>query len=48
MLRWKLIVHGKQNINISAKRSIGYIELKNHKPWFDEGMFKIIRLKETS
>jgi hypothetical protein len=27
----------RENINISAKESLGYLELKMHKPWFDEG-----------
>jgi hypothetical protein len=27
----------RQNITISAKESLGYFELKTHKPWFDEG-----------
>jgi hypothetical protein len=31
---WEMI---KENINISAKESLGYFELKKHKPWFDEG-----------
>jgi hypothetical protein len=26
-----------ENIKISAKKSLGYFELKKHKPWFDEG-----------
>jgi hypothetical protein len=26
-----------ENIKISAKESLGYYELKQHKPWFDEG-----------
>jgi hypothetical protein len=26
----------RQNINIAAKESLGYYELKKHKPWFDE------------
>jgi hypothetical protein len=25
------------NINISAKQSLAYFELKKHKPWVDEG-----------
>jgi len=25
----------KENIKISAKRSLGIYELKQHKPWFD-------------
>jgi hypothetical protein len=27
----------RKNIQISAKESLGYFELKKHKPWFDEG-----------
>jgi hypothetical protein len=27
----------RKNIKISAKESLGYYELKKHKPWFDEG-----------
>jgi hypothetical protein len=27
----------RQNIKISAKESLGYYELRKHKPWFDEG-----------
>jgi hypothetical protein len=30
----------RRNI-ISAKKSLGYFELKNHKPWFDEGRSKL-------
>jgi hypothetical protein len=26
----------RENITISAKESLGYFELKKHKPWFDE------------
>jgi hypothetical protein len=25
----------RENIKISAKESLGYCELKKHKPWFD-------------
>jgi hypothetical protein len=31
---WKMI---RENLKISAKESVGYFELKKHKPWFDEG-----------
>jgi hypothetical protein len=34
----------KENMKISAKESLGYYELKKHKPW----MLKIMSLKETS
>jgi hypothetical protein len=27
-------------IKISAKESLGYYEMKKHKPWFDEGCSK--------
>jgi hypothetical protein len=42
---WEMI---RENIKISAKESLGYLELKKHKPGFDEGMLKFIRSKETS
>jgi hypothetical protein len=29
---WETI---RENIKISAKESLGYYELKKHKPWFD-------------
>jgi hypothetical protein len=32
----------KENITISAKESLGYFELKNHKPWIDEGCLKLL------
>jgi hypothetical protein len=34
---WETI---SENIKISAKKSLGYYELKKHKPWFDEGCSK--------
>jgi hypothetical protein len=36
---WILIELGKllETIKISAKDSLGYYELKKHKPWFEEG-----------
>jgi hypothetical protein len=36
---WETI---RENINISAKESLGYYELKKNKPWFDEGCSKYI------
>jgi hypothetical protein len=36
---WETI---RENIKISAKESLGYYELKQHKPWFDEGRSKLI------
>jgi uncharacterized protein YaaR (DUF327 family) len=36
---WETI---RENITISAKESLGYSELKKHKPWFDEGCSKLL------
>jgi hypothetical protein len=35
---WKTI---RDNIKISAKESLGYYELKKHKPWLNEGCSKL-------
>jgi hypothetical protein len=34
---WETI---RGNIKISAKKSLGYLELKKHKQWFDKGCSK--------
>jgi hypothetical protein len=31
----------RENIKISAKESLGYYELKDHKPWFVKGYSKL-------
>jgi hypothetical protein len=36
---WEMI---GENIKISAKESLGYFELKKHKPWFDEGCSELL------
>jgi hypothetical protein len=36
---WEAI---RENIQISAKESLGYFEMKKHKPWFDEGYSKLL------
>jgi hypothetical protein len=36
---WETI---RKKIKISAKESLGYFELKKHKPWFDEGCSKLL------
>jgi hypothetical protein len=36
---WETI---RENINISAKESPGYYELKHDKPWFDEGCSELL------
>jgi hypothetical protein len=35
---WENII---QNIKISAKKSFGHSEVKQHKPWFDEECSKL-------
>jgi hypothetical protein len=32
----------RENIKITAKESLGYYELKKHKPWFEEGCSKLL------
>jgi hypothetical protein len=32
----------RENIKISAKESLGYLQSKKHKPWFDEGCSKLL------
>jgi hypothetical protein len=36
---WEII---RENIKISVKDSLGYFELKKHKPWFNEGCSKLV------
>jgi hypothetical protein len=36
---WETI---RENVKISAKESLGYFELKKHKPLFDEGCSKLL------
>jgi hypothetical protein len=36
---WETI---RENIQISARDSLGYYELKKHKPWFDEGYSELL------
>jgi hypothetical protein len=36
------------NIEISAKESLGYFELKKHKPWFDEGCSKLLHQRKQA
>jgi hypothetical protein len=42
---WKTI---SENIKISAKESLGYYELKKHKPWFNKGCPKLINQKKKA
>jgi hypothetical protein len=41
---WETI---RENIEISAKESPCYYELKKYNPWFNKRMLRIIRSKET-
>jgi hypothetical protein len=42
---WETI---RENIKISARESLGYFELKKHKPWFDERCTKLLdQMKEA-
>jgi hypothetical protein len=36
----------RENIKTCAKHSLGYLELKKHKPWFDEGCSKLLHQKK--
>jgi hypothetical protein len=36
---WEMI---RENIKISTKESLGYYEMKQHKPWFDEGCSNLL------
>jgi hypothetical protein len=36
---WEMI---RENIKTSAKESLGYFELQEHKPWFHEGCSKLL------
>jgi hypothetical protein len=47
MQRWKLIVPGNIK-SISAKESLGYFELKKHKPWFNKGCSELLDQKKQA
>jgi hypothetical protein len=36
---WETI---RKSIKISAKESLGYYELKKHRPWFNEGCSELL------
>jgi hypothetical protein len=42
---WKTI---RENIKILATESLGYFELKKHKPWFDEGCSKLLDQRKAA
>jgi hypothetical protein len=41
---WETI---RENIKISVKESLDYYELKQHKPWFDEGCSELYQRKQA-
>jgi hypothetical protein len=36
---WETI---RENIKVPTKESLGYVELKKHKPWFDKGCSRLL------
>jgi hypothetical protein len=38
----------RENIKISAKKSLGYYELKKRKPWCDEGCSKLLNQRKQA
>jgi hypothetical protein len=42
---WETI---RENIKISAKKSLNYFELKKQKPWFDEGCSKLLNQRKQA
>jgi hypothetical protein len=42
---WEMI---REIIKISAKESLGYFELKKHKPWFDEACSKLVNQRKQA
>jgi hypothetical protein len=32
----------REIIKVSAKESLGYVEMKKHEPWFEEGCSKLL------
>jgi hypothetical protein len=42
---WETI---KENIQISAKESLGYYELKEHTTWFEEGCSELVGQRKQS
>jgi hypothetical protein len=38
----------RENKKISAKESLGYYELRKHKPWFDEGCSKLLEQRKQA
>jgi hypothetical protein len=43
---WK--TNNRVRLKISVKDSIGYYELKKHKPWFNEGCSELLGLRKQT
>jgi hypothetical protein len=42
---WETI---RENIKLSAKETLGYYELKQHKPWLDESCSELLHQKKPA
>jgi hypothetical protein len=42
---WETI---RENVKISAQRSLGYYELKKYKPWVDEGCSELLEQRKQT
>jgi hypothetical protein len=42
---WETI---RENIKMSAKDILGYYEMKNHKPWLDEGFSNLLNQRKRA
>jgi hypothetical protein len=42
---WETI---RENITFSAKESLGYCELRKHKPWFEEGCSRLLNQRKRA
>jgi hypothetical protein len=42
---WETI---RENVKISAEQSLGYCELRKHRPWFDEGCSKLVHQRKQA
>jgi hypothetical protein len=38
----------RENIKISTKGTLGYYELKKHKPWFENGCSKLLHQRDQA
>jgi hypothetical protein len=43
-----MLKYNNKNIKIPAKESLGYYELKKHKPWFNKGCSKLLAQRKQA